>query len=84
MLVNSANSKKMFSILYSDDEDDEEEDMHYKSEVVEEMSCVGAGIGGGHRHSSELKVLNHKQVMKSNEEKERENEIEKEHKIIEN
>ena len=58
--------------------------MHYESEVTEEMSCVGAGIGGSFSHSSELKVLNHKQLMKSNEKKEWEFEIEKECKIMEN
>ena len=66
MLANSTSSKKMFSMICSDDEDGEEEDKHYESEVIEEMSCVGAGIRGGYSHSSISKALNYKQEMKSN------------------
>ena len=58
-------------MLYSNDEDEEEEDMHYESEVTEQISCVGAIIGGGFSDSIELKVLNYKQEMKSNEKKNR-------------
>ena len=73
MLANREHNKNIFSMLYSDDKDDKEEDMCYESKVTEEKSCFGALIGGGHSHRSELKVLNYKQAMKSNETKEWEN-----------
>lgn len=66
----------MFIILESDDEDEDDEE-YYESEVTRELTCVGAGIGGGYRHSSELKVLNYKQAMKLIDKEEWKNEIEK-------
>ena len=50
-----------------------------ESTFDEEMASVGAGIGGGFDHSSELKVLNYKQAMASNEKAEWMKEIEQEH-----
>ena len=56
-----------YSILSDEDDDeDDENEVMCESTFDEEMASVGAGIGGGFDHSSELKVLNYKQAMASN------------------
>jgi hypothetical protein len=57
----------------SDEESDDENE-----EVTSETACVGAGIGGGFKHSTELKPLNYKQAMQSKEKSEWVKEIKKE------
>ena len=43
-----------------------------------EFGLVGAGVGGGIKHTKELKVLNYKKAMQSLDANERGNEIRKE------
>jgi len=69
-----------YSILSEDDtEDYDENEAIYETVLGMETANVGAGIGGGFDHSNELKVLNYKQAMASNEKAEWMKEIEKEH-----
>ena len=37
----------------------------YQSLCIMETALIGAGVGGGVRHTSELKVLNYKKAMRS-------------------
>ena len=67
-----------YNVLTNDDEDDADDEI-YKNEALTEIIGVGAGIGGGFKHSRELKVLNYKEAMASEDRKEWENEIKKEH-----
>ena len=61
-----------FSVL-SDNDEESDDDGFY------EISNVGAGIGGGFTHSSELKTLNYKQAMASKDTCKWKKEIKKEH-----
>ena len=45
------------------DGNDGDNEVLCRSEIIEEIENVGAGIGGGFKHSSKLKVLNYKQAM---------------------
>ena len=64
-----------YSVLHDDNEEDENDDYYEHA-----MLNVGAGIGGGCKHSSELKVLKYKQAMASKDKNKWKNEIKKEHK----
>ena len=68
-----------YELLASDDDAEDSEDEFDKNELISEVAEVGAGIGGGFKHSSELKVLNYAQAMASEDKHEWEKEIAKEH-----
>ena len=56
-----------YSILSDKDNNKaDENEVMYESAFDKEMANVRVGIGGGFDHSTELKVLNYKQVMVSN------------------
>ena len=61
------------SILEVDDEDDD--NVCEASPPTKDVACVGAGIGGGFTHTSELKTLNYPEAMTSEEKTEWEEEI---------
>jgi len=63
-----------YSILDSDD--DEDENIFY--EIKSELASVGAGLGGGYDHSSELKPMNYREAMASSDKEEWLKEIDKE------
>ena len=64
-------SSNYYDILENDsDNESDDDDNEEKNDGINKAACVGAGIGGGYKHSKELKLLNYKQAMKSNEEKE--------------
>ena len=54
--------------LLAEDNDDEDEETFY--EIKSELANVGAGVGGGFDHSSELKPMNYKQAMASSDKEE--------------
>ena len=62
------------------DEDDEDDEYYnYDIEGIKEINCVGAGIGGGYQHSDELKTMNYKEAMATDEKEEWIKEKDKEH-----
>ena len=71
-------SNNYYDVL-EDEETDGEDEEFYESELMREMTCVGAGIGGGYEHSNELKTMNYKDAMQSEDKKEWEQEVDIEH-----
>ena len=44
--------------VLKDDEDEDEEDSYYSSPLTNNVALVGAGLGQGFEHTTELKTLN--------------------------
>ena len=57
-------NENYYGIIDSDDDDDDE-NLFY--EIKSELLNVGVGLGGGHHHASELKTMNYKEAMASDE-----------------
>ena len=57
-------NENYYGILDSDDDDDDE-NLFY--EIKSELLNVGAGLGGECHHVSELKPMNYKEAMASDE-----------------
>jgi len=67
-----------YKVLEEDDNDDD--DNYYNSDIIKNLACVGAGVGGRFEHSSEFKSLNFKQAISSKEKELWVKEIDKEYK----
>ena len=70
--------------MLKDDDEDDDDEKSYQNDIATEVLEVGAGIGGGCKHSSELKVLNYKEAMASKDKQEWQKEIAKEHERMKN
>jgi len=51
-----------YQLLYEEYDDDDDEG---NGGCEEEMACVGAGLGGGFQHTSELHAMKYKQAMEN-------------------
>ena len=43
--------------------DNDDNNNYYSSDVIKDLACVEAGIGGRFKHASKLKGLNYKQAI---------------------